>query len=133
MRRNDHAIATALAAMSDLVPEKDLPLLIDRALDLLHASGSVDTGAFVQLVMKALEKSGRVIFAELSTPLGAVSAERKASLIAAMEKRFGKSVVLTERKDPSLLGGATLRVGDELFELSLRDELNRITSSPSSL
>lgn len=119
--------------MSDLVPEKDIPVLIDRALDLLHVSGSADTGAFVHQVMKALEKTGRVVFAELSTPNGSVSAERKASLTAALEKKFGKTIVITERADPALLGGATLRVGDELFELSLQNALTRITSSPSSL
>ncbi len=119
--------------MADLVPEKDLPVLIDRALDLLHASGSADSGMFVRQVMKALEKSGKVMFAELSTPTGTVSAERKASLTAVLEKKFGKTVVLTVHADPSLLGGAALRIGDETFELSLRDEISRITSSPSSL
>lgn len=133
MPRNDTAIAEALALMVDLVPEKDVPTLIDRALKLLHESGATDTTAFVRHVMKALERGGKVLFAEIATPSGSVSLERRSSLIDALEKKYGKTVVLREREDASLLGGATLRIGDELFELSLHDEITRITSSPSSL
>lgn len=134
MRKNDKALAQALAMMSDLVPEKDLPTLVDRALQMLHASGTADTSAFVHQVMKALELSGRILFAELATPTGSVGSERKASITAALTKKFGKTVVVTEKADPTLLGGATLRIGDELFELSLKDEIHRIAvSSPTSL
>jgi F0F1-type ATP synthase delta subunit len=116
-RSDQHAVATALAALASVIPEKDLTKVCDRALDLIAAGGSADFTGFLTLVEKALERSGQVVFATLATPTGTVSAERKTSIVAALEKKLKKPVVLREAADPSLLGGARLTVGDDLYDL----------------
>jgi F0F1-type ATP synthase delta subunit len=79
--------------------------------------------------MKMLERKGAVVFATLTTPTGTVSEARQASIVAALEKRLGKKVFLSQAKDPSLLAGATLRVGDERFDISLAGDLTQILRS----
>ncbi|MDD5055685.1 MAG: F0F1 ATP synthase subunit delta [Candidatus Peribacteraceae bacterium] len=128
-RSDQHAVATALAALASVIPEKDLTAVCDRALDLIAASGSADFTGFLTLVEKALERSGQVVFATLATPTGTVSAERKTSIISALEKRLKKPVVLREAADPSLLGGARLTVGDDLYDLSLSGDLQAIVAA----
>ena len=41
-------------------------------------------------------------------------------IVAALEKRLGKRVVATFVTDPSLVGGLVIRVGDQLYDGSLR-------------
>lgn len=128
-RSDQHAVATALAALSSVIPEKDLAAVCDRALDLIAASGSADFSGFLTLVEKSLERSGQVVFATLATPTGTVTAERKASIVSALQKKMKKPVVLRETADPSLLGGARLTVGDDLYDLSLFSDLQSIVAA----
>jgi F0F1-type ATP synthase delta subunit len=127
MRKNDQAVAEALVALASVIPAKDLPAVCDKAIAILEQSGSKDLHAFVRTVKKALEKSGQVVFATLMTPTGSSSAERKKSIAAMLEKRTGKPVVLADQADTTLLGGARLKVGDDLYELTLAGELRELT------
>jgi F0F1-type ATP synthase delta subunit len=127
MRKNDQAVAEALVALASVVPPKELPAICDKALAILEESGSRDLHSFVRTVKKALEKSGQVVFATLITPTGASSAERKKSIALMLEKRLQKPIVLIDQADPSLLGGARLKVGDDLYELTLAGELKELT------
>jgi F-type H+-transporting ATPase subunit delta len=45
---------------------------------------------------------------------------------AAVQRSTGKAVVMTRREDPELLGGVVTRVGDLMFDGSLRTRLARI-------
>ncbi len=45
---------------------------------------------------------------------------------AAVQRSTGKTVVMTRREDPDLLGGVVTRVGDLMFDGSLRTRLSRI-------
>jgi F-type H+-transporting ATPase subunit delta len=45
---------------------------------------------------------------------------------AAVQRSTGKAVVMTRREDPALLGGIVTRVGDLMFDGSLRTRLSRI-------
>ncbi len=123
MPGNDRAIATALVALADVVDDSKLADLCDKALSLLSKSGSGEVHDFVGSVVNVLEKSGRIVSAVLITPTGSAGASRCASVTAALEKKFSKPVLLTEKADPSLLGGARLRVGDDLYDASLRGDL----------
>ena len=44
-------------------------------------------------------------------------------LKAAMQRRTGKIVVITKREDPSLIGGVVTRVGDLMYDGSLKTQL----------
>ncbi len=126
MSRSDKAIASALVALSSVVDDSQLPALCDKALALLSKSGSGDMHGFIGSVVSVMEKSGQIVSAELITPTGSVGTARKASMIAALEKKFSKSVLLTEKADTSLLGGARLRIGDDLYDCSLRGDLQQL-------
>jgi F-type H+-transporting ATPase subunit delta len=58
-----------------------------------------------------------------------VSPELREEIRAGVEKldRFkGKSVMMTEKVDPSIVGGFVLQIGDELFDASIRTDLRAI-------
>ncbi|MBK7075376.1 MAG: F0F1 ATP synthase subunit delta [Myxococcales bacterium] len=44
-------------------------------------------------------------------------------LTATLEKLSGKKVVLSKREDPNLLGGVVAKVGDTVYDGSLRTQL----------
>ena len=128
MARSDAtAIANALVALLEVVPQNLLPDVCDRALALVAQSGG-DVSRFGATVQKALEQSGRVAVAVLTTPSGNVGEARRASIAAALQQRIGKPVLLTEAADVTLIGGARLKVGDELFAITLKDALEKIVS-----
>ena len=58
----------------------------------------------------------------------AVKKDQQRQLIEALEKRFGKSVELHTRIDKSLIGGAIIRVGDEVLDGSLAGGLNQLAN-----
>ena len=43
-----------------------------------------------------------------------------------MEKLTGRQVEMTVQEDPTLLGGIVVRVGDTLYDGSIRTQLNHI-------
>jgi F-type H+-transporting ATPase subunit delta len=80
--------------------------------------------AYVRL---AEEAAGRVVGEVVSaSALGETQLER---LRAALARRTGRRVELRVRVDPTLLGGVTARVGDMVFDGSLRTQLARLRAS----
>ncbi len=57
-----------------------------------------------------------------------VKKDQQTLLIAALEKRFGKQVVLTTRTDKSLIGGLIIRAGDEVIDGSVLGGLNQLAT-----
>jgi F-type H+-transporting ATPase subunit delta len=58
-----------------------------------------------------------------------ISAEDLAALSAKLAARFDKEIALTSRIDPSLLGGAVIRAGDEVIDGSVRGRLDRMAET----
>lgn len=52
--------------------------------------------------------------------------ELRAEIVAALEKRLGRSVVPTFAVDPTLVGGVLIRVGDQLYDGSLRRKIGNL-------
>ena len=77
--------------------------------------------AFIEL---AEAREGRVV-AEVTTaaPLTSVF---KGKLQAELEKAIGKKVVMVEKHDPELIAGVVTRVGDKVFDGSVRHRLRQI-------
>ena len=88
----------------------------------------MDRGRIMQLPDMAREMSALVdrqagrVRALLVTarPLGE---ELALALRGAIERRLGKKVVLEKREDPSLLGGMVAKVGDVLYDGSIKTQL----------
>ena len=62
---------------------------------------------------------------EVTTAM-ALSAGQRATLEAALAKRFGRSVRLAEQVDAALVGGAIVRTGDLVIDGSLQGRLARL-------
>ena len=62
---------------------------------------------------------------EVTTAMPLTAAQR-ATLEAALGKRFGRTVRLAERVDATLVGGAVVRAGDMVIDGSLRGRLARL-------
>ncbi len=69
-------------------------------------------------------KSGRVS-AEI-TSATALDAGQLQQITAALEKLSGKKIDVTKKEDPSLLGGVVAKVGDVVYDGSLRTQLRSI-------
>ena len=52
--------------------------------------------------------------------------EHSSSVKQALERSTGKSVIMTTRVDPSILGGVIARVGDQLIDSSVRYRLQAL-------
>ncbi|MBS0376055.1 MAG: F0F1 ATP synthase subunit delta [Proteobacteria bacterium] len=61
----------------------------------------------------------------------ALTAEQRATLSAALEKRFGRRVRLAEAVDAGLIGGAIVRAGDLVIDGSLTGRLARLEQQVS--
>jgi F-type H+-transporting ATPase subunit delta len=55
-----------------------------------------------------------------------MSAEQLASLVATLEKKFGRKLNPTVDIDPSLIGGVRVVVGDEVLDTSVRAKLQQM-------
>ncbi len=51
---------------------------------------------------------------------------QRSRIAAAMKQRLGKEIRITEKVDPALIGGARVRVGDMVFDASLRGRLDQL-------
>lgn len=61
----------------------------------------------------------------------ALSDEQLAAVRSKLEKMTGKRVLLETREDPSLIGGLVARVGNTLFDSSIRTQLEGIKRAMS--
>ncbi|MDX1573878.1 MAG: F0F1 ATP synthase subunit delta [Methylophaga sp.] len=59
----------------------------------------------------------------------ALTDAQKTNIAAALKKRLGKEVTLTEQVDESLLGGAIIRAGDLVIDGSALGKLNRLANA----
>ncbi len=57
-----------------------------------------------------------------------LSPEESASIAASMGKSLGKEIDITSSVDQSLIGGAVIKAGDLVIDLSLRGRLQKLTN-----
>lgn len=75
----------------------------------------------------SLEARG-IAEAEVITPSPLSDKEEK-ELIAVFQKRIGKTLQVTNRVDSDVLGGVIVRIGDRLYDGSLKNKLARFQKS----
>jgi F-type H+-transporting ATPase subunit delta len=133
-------ILSAEAELRAALTEQSLP--DDRKRDLLHRllDDKVNTVTFGLLERAVITPRGRTI-ERVSTDLSALAAKRRERLIArvttavelgeqeyrdlaaALHTNFGSDIQLQVVVDPSLIGGLTVRIGDELIDGSVARQL----------
>jgi F-type H+-transporting ATPase subunit delta len=84
----------------------------------------------------SLEAISREVDAMIEARSGRLSAEvtsarpldagQLSQIITALEKLSGKKIAVTKREDPDLLGGVVARVGDTVYDGSLRTQLRSL-------
>ncbi len=77
--------------------------------------------AFVAL----MEERGGVVVAEVTTAQP-MPASYFAELAKALEQALGQKVSVTKKQDPTLIGGVVTRVGDRIYDGSLRTRLQEL-------
>jgi len=135
--RDSAELASALS--SPAIPRTDRKKIIDG---LLQRIGVVSTTRNLMYLLLDGERlaSLPMIVRELDKMIeakaGRVSAEvvsarplepaQLSELVAVLEKLSGKKVSVSKREDPELLGGVVAKVGDTVYDGSLRTELQRM-------
>jgi F-type H+-transporting ATPase subunit delta len=95
-----------------------LKLLVDKKrIDILSDIES----CYRQLMDEALKKVR--VHLKTAFPL---SPELQAFINSSLEKTTGKQVEITVEKDPNLLGGIVIGVGDTLYDGSIKNQLNNM-------
>ena len=124
-----HPAAERRAALRGVAARLALsPLLVNFCSFLIDQRRSRDLEPirdhYVRLAEEAAGRTrGEVVTA---APLAPAQLER---LRTALSRRTGRSVELSVRVDPALLGGARAQVGDLVFDGSLQTQLERLRAS----
>ncbi len=148
------AWSEALAFLAAVIADADMRRIIhdprvgrQRLIDLLFELGGTRFGGTFRNFIKVLSASQRlgvtseiaqvferhraeaenIAHAEIVTayPLDAIEEARIAS---AVQKRLGKEVRIKQRVDQALIGGAVVRVGDTVYDFSLKGGLNQLAN-----
>lgn len=75
----------------------------------------------------------KILIAEVKSLISLSKGEKEALKIN-LEKRYGKTIVLKEKVDKSLIGGIIVRIGDEIIDGSIKNrlvEFKKITNESS--
>ncbi len=83
-------------------------------------------GIVERLVQRASDEAGLVV-AEIRSAVPLKPAQEKA-LVAALERRAGRSLNVKTVVDSSLIGGVVATVGDEVIDDSVRTRLDQVKS-----
>jgi F-type H+-transporting ATPase subunit delta len=89
-----------------------------------HRLGRLDE--VVAGLTEAIQQRQGVAVAEVTTA-DPLEGDERAKLVAVLERKVGKRLQLREHVDPALLAGFVARVESQLFDGSLRGQLDRLT------
>jgi len=115
------ALVTALLdASGDVTVELKRTLLLLAERDRLGALPEIASSYRDRLM-----SDGKITAAEVTTAVPLSAAHREA-LTAALRRAAGGQVTVTERVDPSIVGGVVARVGSVVYDGSVRHQLDRL-------
>lgn len=107
-RLSDEQVAGVLAYIEKAHASSALPLL----------------KAYQRLVVIEIAKGSALV-----EHAGPVSAATLATIGSALSKRYNRPVSTTAKANPSLLAGLRVRIGDDVFESSVSDQLAALSAS----
>jgi F-type H+-transporting ATPase subunit delta len=110
------------ALLEDLLQDRANPLTLNLLSFVVEQGRARELGSIVErLVELAAERRERAV-AEVRTAVP-LTKERQEKLAAALGKATNKRVELRVVVDPSVVGGVVARVGDQVFDGSIRRKL----------
>ena len=129
----------AMTLSSPAIRRGDRRKVIDALLERIGAQTHTRNLVYLLLDgerMGSLPAISRELDSMIETKAGRVAAEvisakpldptQLSQITAALEKLSGKKVTVTKREDPELLGGVVAKVGDTVYDGSLRTQLRTI-------
>jgi len=78
-------------------------------------------GAYLKMMRR--EEALRTLSIERAGTLDETS---RATLVGGMGEKSGKPLIVTEKETPALLGGLKVRLGDDIYDASLKGILDRL-------
>jgi F-type H+-transporting ATPase subunit delta len=132
MKLNRKRLAQALVQTASELKSADMPQLVDALVQLLAQHGEAN-------LLRSMGPYLEEAYNELNSivPVTVTTAEKQTEeqlkdLTKALEEALGKKVDLILETDPSLIGGARIRMGDERIDFSLATSLQTAVSHLSS-
>lgn len=96
---------------------------------LLRRKGRLALGRSIASYFRELMDEERNVVRAVVTTAVELDAERQGAVRAKLQQQTGRTVELETRVDPAILGGMTVRVGDQLVDGSTRTRLRSLRSS----
>jgi F-type H+-transporting ATPase subunit delta len=119
---------TRNAVLADVASALGLGPVVRKLMEMLVLRGRVAELPEIRAELESLvERSQGVQAGKVRTAVD-LSSEELSVLEAALTKRVGKKVKLSQEVDPSLLGGMVAVVAGKTFDASLRSQLERFKS-----
>lgn len=101
------------------------PLALNLAKLLIQKGRSLDARAVAEAFNRLADEYEGIAHAQVTTAVP-LSEERLQEISRRIGEQLGKKVVATNRVDPSIIGGAVIRVGDRLIDGSIRTRLKAL-------
>lgn len=96
---------------------------------LLRRKGRLALGRSIASYFRELMDEDRNVVRAVVTTAVELDAERRAAVQRRLQEQTGRTVELETRVDAAILGGMTVRVGDQLVDGSTRTRLRNLRSS----
>lgn len=110
------------AVLTDLLGEKASPQTLNLLAFVVESGRARDLRGIVEKLVELAEERRERAVAEVRTAVP-LTAERQSRLASALSKATGKRVDLRVLVDPEVVGGVVARVGDQVFDGSIRRKL----------
>lgn len=95
-------------------------------LGLLTEQGKLAAAGEIGNVAAAMLSRWRDMLTVRITTAALLSAAEEESLLAMLQERYGQMILLEKIVDAELIGGAVLRIGDRVFDGSIKNQLNAL-------
>lgn len=112
--------------MLDAVFGGKLPIYLDNFFKILAQNGRISCLSGIKAEFDALYFREKNILAVTAVTAVELSAPLREKLCKRLEEATGKTVWLTEKVDPSVLGGILLRYDNKELDGTVRQRLNRL-------
>jgi F-type H+-transporting ATPase subunit delta len=103
-----------------------VPDTVRRLVGLLVERGRIDRLAAVAAEYRRLRNAARGIVEAVATSAAPLTADETEALGRKLARMTGRTVDLRVEVDEALIGGLTVRVGDTLYDASVRGRLERL-------
>jgi F-type H+-transporting ATPase subunit delta len=113
-------------ALADRLIARRVPDPVHRLVALLVEHGKIERLASVASEYRRLLNEERGVLDALATTASPLTGAETAALTRKLADMTGKTVDLRVEVDESLIGGLTVRVGDTLYDASVRGRLERL-------